>query len=50
MYIIELTKENQNVIREYLMKLGITGEDLEIAMNSKICDLDYLGIDKVCEV
>ena len=50
MYIIELTKENQKAIREYLIKLGITGKDLEIAMDSKICDLDYLGIDKVCEV
>lgn len=50
MYIIELTKENQNVTREYLMGLGITGEDLETAMDSKVCDLDYLGIDKVCEV
>lgn len=50
MYIIELTKESQNAIREYLMELGITGEDLERAMDSKICDLYDLGIDKVCEV
>ena len=50
MYIIELTKENQKAIKEYLKKLGIIGEDLELAMDSKICDLDYLGIDKVCEV
>ena len=30
MYIIELTKENQKTIKEYLIKLGITGEDLEL--------------------
>ena len=42
MYIIQLSKEKQNQIRKMLIKIGITGKDLDNAMNSKLSDIEYL--------
>ena len=45
MYIAELNESEQNKIKEYLISIGINGEDLVLAMNSKVSDIDYLFED-----
>ena len=40
MYIIQLSTEEQEKIREKLISVGIEDEDLELAMNSKLSDLE----------
>lgn len=42
MYIAELPKAVQETIEEHLKDLGIYGEDLTLAMDSKTTDIDYL--------
>lgn len=42
MYVMQLSEEQQAVIRECLEANGIHGEDLELAMNSKLVDLEEL--------
>lgn len=42
MYIAELPKKEQNEIKRELEKIGINGIDLQLAMNSKLSDIDYL--------
>lgn len=39
-FICTLTTEEQATIRELLIFAGITGDDLELAMNSRVCDLE----------
>ena len=39
-YICTLDIEIQNSIKAKLIAKGITGEDLELAMNSRLCDLE----------
>lgn len=46
MYICQLSSEKQNEIKEILIDKGINGNDLELAMNSKIWDIDYLLNEK----
>ena len=40
-YVLQLPKEEQERIRKRLMEAGLSGEDLEDAMNSKLVDVDY---------
>jgi hypothetical protein len=40
MYVIQLSTEEQEKIREKLISIGIEGKDLELAMNSKLSDLE----------
>ena len=40
MYIIQLSTEEQEKIREKLISVGIEDGDLELAMNSKLSDLE----------
>lgn len=40
-YVLQLPKEEQERVRQRLMKAGLSGEDLEDAMNSKLVDVDY---------
>lgn len=40
MYVIQLSMEEQEKIREKLISVGIKGEDLELAMNSKLSNLE----------
>lgn len=40
-YVLQLPKEEQERIRKRLMEDGLSGEDLEDAMNSKLVDVDY---------
>ena len=42
MYIAELPITKQNEIKMELEKIGIDGIDLQLAMNSKLSDIDYL--------
>lgn len=42
MYIAELPTTKQNEIKGELKKIGIDGIDLQLAMNSKLSDIDYL--------
>lgn len=42
MYIAELPTTKQNEIKRELEKIGINGIDLQLAMNSKLLDIDYL--------
>lgn len=42
MYVAELNEEMQNKIKEQLVAAGIEGEDLELAMNSKVSDLEEI--------
>ncbi len=42
MYVIQLSEKEQALIRECLENKGIHGEDLELAMNSKLVDLEEL--------
>lgn len=42
MYIAELPKDEQNKIKEILERIGIHGIDLQLAMDSKVSDIDYL--------
>lgn len=39
-YICTLDIEMQNNIKAKLIAKGIIGEDLELAMNSRLCDLE----------
>lgn len=39
-YICTLDIEVQNDIKAKLIAKGITGEDLELAMSSRLCDLE----------
>lgn len=40
-YVLQLPKEEQERVKKRLMKAGLSGEDLEDAMNSKLVDIDY---------
>lgn len=40
-YVLQLPKEEQERVRKRLMEAGLSGEDLEDAMNSKLVDVDY---------
>ena len=40
-YVLQLPKEEQERVKKRLMKVGLSGEDLEDAMNSKLVDIDY---------
>lgn len=42
MYIAELPTTKQNEIKGELEKIGINGIDLQLAMDSKLSDIDYL--------
>lgn len=42
MYVAELNEEMQNKIREQLIAAGLDDEDIEIAMNSKVSDLEEI--------
>ena len=42
MYIAELPTNKQNEIKRELEKIGINGIDLQLAMDSKLSDIDYL--------
>ena len=42
MYIAELPTTKQNEIKRELEKIGISGIDLQLAMDSKLTDIDYL--------
>lgn len=39
-YVCELSNEIQDQIKNDLIEIGIEGEDLELAMNSKLTDLE----------
>lgn len=41
-YVCQLPQEKQNQIRKHLMKIGIVNDDLKMAMNSKLKDIEYL--------
>lgn len=41
-YICQLPQEKQNQIREQLIQIGIIGDDLDLAMDSKLKDIEYL--------
>lgn len=41
-YVCQLPQEKQNQIREQLIQIGIIGNDLDLAMNSKLKDIEYL--------
>jgi len=38
-FICTLSDDEQNSIRDLLVLVGISGDDLERAMNSRVCDL-----------
>lgn len=40
-YVLQLPEEEQERVRKRLMEAGLSGEDLEDAMNSKLVDVDY---------
>lgn len=42
MYIAELPTKEQEKIKRALEKIGISGIDLQLAMDSKLSDIDYL--------
>ena len=42
MYIAKLPTTKQNEIKRELEKIGINGIDLQLAMDSKLSDIDYL--------
>ena len=42
MYIAELPTKEQEKIKMELEKIGINGIDLQLAMDSKLSDIDYL--------
>lgn len=42
MYVSQLSEEKQLEIKEKLEQQGFSYEDIEIAMSSKIEDIDYL--------
>ena len=42
MYIAKLPTKEQEEIKRELEKIGINGIDLQLAMNSKLSDIDYL--------
>lgn len=39
-YICTLTSEEQNEIRKALEDMGLDSEDIELAMNSRVCDVE----------
>lgn len=41
-YICQLSAEYQNLIRQALTEKGIDKEDIETALNSRLCDLEEL--------
>lgn len=41
-YVCQLPQEKQNQIREQLIQIGIVGKDLDLAMDSKLKDIEYL--------
>lgn len=41
-YVCELSENTQKQIRKQLVKIGFCEEDIEIAMNSKISDLEEI--------
>jgi len=41
-YVNQLSELEQDRIRSILMSIGIKGEDLELALCSKLNDIDYL--------
>lgn len=45
-YISQLEASEQDYIKEILISKGINGNDLKLAMNSKIRDIDYLLNEK----
>lgn len=48
LYIAQLPEDKQNVIEQTLINVGIDGEDLQNAMDSKIADLiDTINIYKL---
>lgn len=42
MYIAELPTKEQEEIKRELEKIGVNGIDLQLAMDSKLSDIDYL--------
>lgn len=40
MYIVQLSKQQQNMIRNALIRQGIVKDDLKRAMNGRVCDLE----------
>ena len=41
-YVCQLSQGKQNQIREQLIQIGIFGDDLDLAMDSKLADIEYL--------
>jgi hypothetical protein len=41
-YICTLTEEKQEEIRNALVDIGLSDEDIELAMNSRVCDLEEI--------
>lgn len=39
-FICTLPVEEQNRIRETLENVGVSAEDIELAMNSRVCDVE----------
>lgn len=39
-YVCTLSEHEQAEIRKKLVNAGVSGEDLELAMNSRICDIE----------
>ena len=39
-YIWRLSQDEQQLIYERLLSAGITGEDLELALDGRVCDLE----------
>ena len=41
-YVCQSPQEKQNQIREQSIQIGIVGNDLDLAMDSKLKDVEYL--------
>ena len=41
-YVCQSPQEKQNQIREQSIRIGIVGNDLDLAMDSKLKDIEYL--------
>ena len=41
-YVCQSPQEKQNQIREQSIQIGIVGNDLDLAMDSKLKDIEYL--------
>lgn len=39
-YICQLSENEQNEIKYKLISMGLSHEDIELAMNSRLCDLE----------